>query len=198
MLYNKFDCELIKLELLNLFWIFFKLGLLTFGGGYAMIPQIKEIVVEKKKWLNEDEMLELIAIAESTPGPIAINTATYIGYKRKGILGSILATIGVVLPSLIIIYLIFLILEQYMQNKYVQYAFTGIKVGVAFLILKSGINLIQKMPKKWFQISVLISIFALMIIFELLAINFSSIFLILIGGLLSVIIFSVSNRKKVE
>ena len=101
MLYNKFDCELIKLELLNLFWIFFKLGLLTFGGGYAMIPQIKEIVVEKKKWLNEDEMLELIAIAESTPGPIAINTATYIGYKRKGILGSVLATVGVVLPSLI-------------------------------------------------------------------------------------------------
>lgn len=198
MLYNKFDCELIKLELLNLFWIFFKLGLLTFGGGYAMIPQIKEIVVEKKKWLNEDEMLELIAIAESTPGPIAINTATYIGYKRKGILGSVLATLGVILPSLIIIYLIFLILEQYMQNKYVQYAFTGIKVGVAFLILKSGISLIQKMPKKWFQISVLISIFALMIIFELLAINFSSIFLILIGGLLSVIIFSVSNRKKVE
>lgn len=197
-MYNKYDCELIDLELVNLFWIFFKLGLLTFGGGYAMIPQIKEIVVEKKKWMTEDDMLELLAIAESTPGPIAINMATYIGYKQKGILGSVIATIGVVLPSLIIIYLIFLILEQYMQNKYVQYAFTGIKVGVAFLILKSGISLIQKMPKKWFQISVLISIFALMIIFELLAINFSSIFLILIGGLLSVIIFSVSNRKKVE
>ena len=163
-----------------------------------MIPQITEIVVEKKKWMTEDDMLELLAIAESTPGPIAINMATYIGYKQKGILGSVIATIGVVLPSLIIIYLIFLILEQYMQNKYVQYAFTGIKVGVAFLILKSGISLIQKMPKNWFQISVLISIFALMIIFELLAINFSSIFLILIGGLLSVIIFSVSNRKKVE
>ena len=197
-MYDKYDCELIDLELVNLFWIFFKLGLLTFGGGYAMIPQITEIVVEKKKWMTEDDMLELLAIAESTPGPIAINMATYIGYKQKGILGSVIATIGVVLPSLIIIYLIFLILEQYMQNKYVQYAFTGIKVGVAFLILKSGISLIQKMPKKWFQISVLISIFALMIIFELLAINFSSIFLILIGGLLSVIIFSVSNRKKVE
>ena len=105
-----------------------------------MIPQITEIVVEKKKWMTEDDMLELLAIAESTPGPIAINMATYIGYKQKGILGSVIATIGVVLPSLIIIYLIFLILEQYMQNKYVQYAFTGIKVGVAFLILKSGIN----------------------------------------------------------
>lgn len=198
MLYNKFDCELIKLELLNLFWIFFKLGLLTFGGGYAMIPQIKEIVVEKKKWLNEDEMLELIAIAESTPGPIAINTATYIGYKRKGILGSVLATVGVVLPSLIIIYLIFLILEQYMQNRYVQFAFTGIKVGVAFLILKSGINLIKKMPKKCFQITILSVVFTMMIVFELLAISFSSIFLILIGGSLSTIIFSITNRKMVE
>ena len=198
MLYNKFDCELIKLELLNLFWIFFKLGLLTFGGGYAMIPQIKEIVVEKKKWLNEDEMLELIAIAESTPGPIAINVATYIGYKRKGILGSVLATVGVVLPSLIIIYLIFLILEQYMQNRYVQFAFTGIKVGVAFLILKAGINLIKKMPKKCFQITILSVVFTIMIVFELLAISFSSIFLILIGGSLSVIIFAITNRKRVE
>lgn len=197
-MYDKYDCELIDLELVNLFWIFFKLGLLTFGGGYAMIPQITEIVVEKKKWMTEDDMLELLAIAESTPGPIAINMATYIGYKQKGILGSVIATIGVVLPSLIIIYLIFLILEQYMQNKYVQYAFTGIKVGVAFLILKSGISLIQKMPKNWFQISVLISIFALMIIFELLAISFSSIFLILIGGSLSTIIFSITNRKRVE
>lgn len=198
MLYNKFDCELIKLELLNLFWIFFKLGLLTFGGGYAMIPQIKEIVVEKKKWLNEDEMLELIAIAESTPGPIAINTATYIGYKRKGILGSVLATLGVILPSLIIIYLIFLILEQYMQNRYVQFAFTGIKVGVAFLILKAGINLIKKMPKKCFQTTILSVVFTMMIVFELLAISFSSIFLILIGGSLSTIIFSITNRKRVE
>lgn len=197
-MYNIFDCELIRLELLNLFWIFFKLGLLTFGGGYAMIPQIKEIVVEKKKWLTEDEMLEILAIAESTPGPIAINMATYIGFKQKKILGSALATLGVVLPSLIIIYLIFLILEQYMQNEYVLYAFSGIKVGVAFLILKAGINLIKKMPKKWFQIAVLTVVFSLMIIFELLAINFSSIYLIIIGGVLSIIIFAISGRKRGE
>ena len=93
-------------KLLELFGVFFKLGLFTFGGGYAMIPQIKEIVVEKKKWLNEDEMLEILAIAESTPGPIAINMATYIGYKQKKILGSVFSTLGVVLPSLIIVYII--------------------------------------------------------------------------------------------
>ena len=93
-------------EILKLFWIFFKLGLFTFGGGYAMIPQIKEVVIEKEKWLSEDEMLELLAIAESTPGPIAINMATYIGYQRKGFLGSLFSTLGVVLPSMIIIFII--------------------------------------------------------------------------------------------
>ena len=92
-------------SLLELFWIFFKLGLFTFGGGYAMIPQIKEIIVEKKKWLTDDEMLEIIAIAESTPGPIAVNMATYIGYLRKKFWGSFFATLGVVLPSFIIILL---------------------------------------------------------------------------------------------
>ena len=184
------------MKLLELFTIFFKLGLLTFGGLYAMIPQIKEIVVEKKKWLTEDEMLEILAIAESTPGPIAINMATYIGYRQKGILGSALATLGVVLPSMIIIYLIFLILEQFMNNEYVLYAFNGIKVGVAFLIIKAGINLIKKMPKKAFQITVLISVFSLMIVFELLAISFSSIYLILVGGLLYILIFTINNAKK--
>ena len=93
-------------ELWELFFTFFKLGLFTFGGGYAMIPQIKDIVIEKKKWLTEEEMLEILAISESTPGPIAINTATFIGYRQKKVLGSILATLGVVLPSLIIIYII--------------------------------------------------------------------------------------------
>ena len=90
----------------NLFYIFFKIGLFTFGGGYAMIAQIKEIIVEKKKWITEEELLEIITIAESTPGPIAINMATYIGYKREKILGSIAATLGVILPSFIIIFFI--------------------------------------------------------------------------------------------
>ena len=105
--------------ILELFYIFFKLGLFTFGGGYAMIPQIKEIVVEKKKWITEDDMLEILAIAESTPGPIAINMATYIGYLKGKVLGSIAATIGVVLPSLIIIFIISLFFDAFIANKYV-------------------------------------------------------------------------------
>ena len=122
--------------LLSLFLTFLKIGLFTFGGGYAMIAQIKETVVQNKKWMTDQELLEVIAIAESTPGPIAINLATYVGYKKRGVLGSALATLGVVIPSLIIIFIISLFLDEFMTNKYVAYAFTGIKCAVAFLILK--------------------------------------------------------------
>ena len=135
---------------LKLFLTFFKIGLFTFGGGYAMISQIKENVVEKNKWLTDDELVEIIAIAEATPGPIAINMATFVGYKRKGILGSAFATLGVVLPSFIIIFIISMFADAFKQNEYVKYAFSGIKAAVAFLILKTGINMLIKMKKKVF------------------------------------------------
>ncbi|MBQ9124132.1 MAG: chromate transporter [Acholeplasmatales bacterium] len=179
----------------NLFWIFFKLGLFTFGGGYAMIPQIKEIIVEKNKWMTNDEMLEIIAISESTPGPIAINMATYIGFKQKKLLGSIAATLGVVLPSLIIIFIISLFLEQFMTNIYVGYAFIGIKCAVAFLILKAGINMLAKMKKNMFNLILLTLIFILMISLELLSKSFSSIYLILLGGISGIIYNSIRRTK---
>lgn len=179
----------------NLFWIFFKLGLFTFGGGYAMIPQIKEIIVDKNKWMTNDEMLEIIAISESTPGPIAINMATYIGFKQKKFLGSIAATLGVVLPSLIIIFIISLFLEQFMANKYVGYAFIGIKCAVAFLILKAGINMLTKMKRNIFNLILLALIFILMISLELLSKSFSSIYLILLGGILGIIYNSIRRTK---
>ena len=163
-------------ELLNLFYIFFKLGLFTFGGGYAMIPSIKEIIVEKNKWLTEDEMLEIIAIAESTPGPIAVNMATYIGYLRHKFWGCFFATLGVVLPSFIIIFLISLVYKQFAENKYVQYAFVGIKAAVAFLICKAGFNMVLKMKKKVLSMVVLCVVITLMILFEIFLIKFSSIF----------------------
>ena len=185
-------------EVLKLFWIFFKLGLFTFGGGYAMIPQIKEVVIEKEKWLTEDEMLELLAIAESTPGPIAINMATYIGYQRKKILGSVFSTLGVVLPSMIIIFIISLFFDKFLANKYVAYAFVGIKACVAFLILKAGLNMLKKLEKKVLSILVFSVVLALMITFELLSINFSSIILILIGGLIGIITNCLIKCKKSE
>lgn len=188
-------------ELLNLFYIFFKLGLFTFGGGYAMIPQIKEIIVEKNKWLSEDEMLEIIAIAESTPGPIAVNMATYIGYLRKKFWGSFFATLGVILPSFIIIFLISLVYKQFASNKYVQYAFVGIKAAVAFLIVKAGINMVVKMKKKAIPVIVLCLVIALMILFEIFSVNFSSIFLILIGGVIGIftnIVFKIKKKENEE
>ena len=184
--------------ILELFYIFFKLGLFTFGGGYAMIPQIKEIVVEKKKWISEDDMLEILAIAESTPGPIAINMATYIGYQRKKVLGSLFSTLGVVLPSMIIIFIISLFFDKFLANEYVAYAFIGIKACVAFLILKAGLNMLKKLEKKVLPIIVFIFVLSLMIIFELLSINFSSIILILIGGLIGIISNCLIKCKKSE
>ena len=180
--------------MLELFWTFFKLGLFTFGGGYAMIPQIKEIVIEKKKWLTEDEVLEMIAIAESTPGPIAINMATFIGYRQKGVLGSALATIGVVLAPLSIIFIISLFLEEFMQNQYVQYAFTGIKCAVAFLIVRAGLNMLKKMKKNAINILIVGIIITLMVLFDVFSISFSSIFFILIGGIIGIILFCITKN----
>lgn len=184
--------------LLTLFWAFFKIGLFTFGGGYAMIAQVKETIVEKKKWLEEDELLHIITIAESTPGPIAINMATYIGYKKKGVLGSACATLGVVLPSLVIIFAISLFLDAFMQNVYVQYAFAGIKCAVAFLIVKAGWNLFVKMEKKPLPLITFAAVFVAMVLLELFSLSFSSIFFILIGGVIGIFAYAVFAPKKGE
>lgn len=180
----------------ELFFTFFKIGLFTFGGGYAMIAQMREIVVEKKGWLSEDELLEVIVVAESTPGPIAINLATYVGYKRRGVLGSLLATLGVVLPSLAIIFVISLFLEAFMENRFVRYAFVGIKCAVAFLILKAGVTMLKKIERKLLPLITLGVVLTVLILFELLAVSVSPILLILAGGLLGVTVYGVRAARK--
>lgn len=179
----------------SLFWTFFKIGLFTFGGGYAMIAQIKETVVQEKQWLTDSELLEVIAIAESTPGPIAINLATYVGYKRGGIKGSTAATLGVILPSFLIIYTISLFLDAFMQNKYVAYAFTGIKCGVAFLILRAGWDLLKKLPRKALPVATFFVVLGLMLAFEFLSVSFSSIVFIVVGGLIGILMYGVRKAK---
>ncbi len=183
---------------LDLFWTFFKLGLFTFGGGYAMIPQIKEIVVEKKKWATLDDVLDIIAIAESTPGPIAINMATYIGFKQGKFWGSVFSTLGVVLPSLIIIFIISLFFDKFLSLVYVQYAFVGIKCAVAFLIIKAGIGMFAKMKKNIINYLLFFIVLALLIVFELTSISFSSIYLIIIGGIIGIFTNAIINHKKKE
>lgn len=191
----------------ELFLTFFKIGLFTFGGGYAMIAQIKESIVENKNWLTEDELLQIVAVAESTPGPIAINMATYVGYKRKGIVGSAMATLGVVLPSVIIIFIISLFLEEFMKNKYVAYAFVGIKCAVAFLIAKAGYEMFKKIEKKPLPLITFALIFIASIILELLSKSISSIIFIIAGGIIGIVTYSLigvgsgkksDNAKKTE
>lgn len=125
------------MKLLELFLVFARIGAFTFGGGYAMIPLIQKETVETKKWITDDDILEIIAIAESTPGPIAINSATFVGYRVAGVLGAMCATLGVILPSFLIIYLISFVLREFQDIKAVQYAFFGIRAGVLALITKA-------------------------------------------------------------
>lgn len=124
-------------KLTSLFLTFLKIGAFTFGGGYAMIPLIQKEIVEKKKWMSNDDILEIVAIAESTPGPIAINAATFVGYKTAGFAGALLSTIGVVLPSFIIIIAISFVLSQFENLQLIKYAFFGIRAGVLALIVKA-------------------------------------------------------------
>ena len=136
-------------KLLPLFWTFFKIGAFTFGGGYAMIPLIQKETVENHKWITDDDILEIIAIAESTPGPVAINSATFVGYRTCGFWGAVCATLGVVLPSFGIILAISYVLDAFRDLKVVQYAFNGIRAGVLALLFKALWTMFKKSPKGW-------------------------------------------------
>ena len=136
-------------KLFELFLTFMKIGGFTFGGGHAMIPLIQKETVENKKWITDDDILEIIAIAESTPGPVAINSATFVGYRTAGFWGAACATLGVVLPSFLIILAIAYLMNSFMEIKAVQYAFRGINAGVLALLFKALWNMYKKSPKGW-------------------------------------------------
>ena len=132
---------------LTLFLTFFKIGAFTFGGGYAMLPLIQREIVEKRKWITNDDILEVVAIAESTPGPIAVNSATFVGYRTGGFSGALLATLGVVLPSFAVILAISFVLREFESLKAVQYAFSGIRACVLALVLKALWSMYKQSPK---------------------------------------------------
>ena len=182
-------------SLAGLLFALMKIGLFTFGGGYAMIHLLDGELVGKRKWLDSDEFMDLVAIAESTPGPIAINCATYIGYKREGIPGAIAATVGISLPSFVIIYLISLVFNQFLEISWVASAFRGISVCVVFLIFAAGFKMLKKMKKTAFGIAVSSVTFALMLVFSLFSVSFSSIFYILIAGSLGALIYAIGYIK---
>ena len=182
--------------LFTLFITLFKIGLFTFGGGYAMIAILQRELVENKKWMENDEFLDVIAIAESTPGPIAINSATYIGYKIGGVLGSVFATLGVVLPSFIIILTISLFFDAFLEIKWVAYAFRGIQACVSFLILSAGLKMFKSLKKNALNVILFSLTVICLVVFSLLAVSFSSIFYILIGGVVGLTVYLIAYFKQ--
>ena len=182
--------------LLDLFLTFAKIGLFTFGGGYAMIALIENTCVEKKQWITHDEMMNITVIAESTPGPIAINCATYVGYKQKGFVGALAATVGMILPSFCIIFVISKFLDHFIEITWIAHAFQGIKIAVGILILDAAIKMLQKMQKKPVPRAIMLCGFAAMLLFNIFSVRISSIILMLTAGIISLIIFMV--KKPVE
>ena len=181
-----------KLKLLfQLFISMFKIGLFTFGGGYAMIHILDNEFVVRKKWIESEEFMDLVTIAESTPGPIAINCSTYIGYKKVGFLGAVFGTLGMCLPSFSIIFLISLFFDRFLEITWVASAFRGIQACVVFLILSAGIKMFKKIKKNVFNVTAMIITFAAMIIFSLLSFRFSTIFYILIFGFTGLMIYTI-------
>ena len=181
---------------LNLFFTMLKIGLFTFGGGYAMIALLENEFVEKKKYMEKEEFLDMVAIAESTPGPIAINAATYIGYKKAGVIGSVMATVGVCIPSFVIIYAISLFFDAFLSFKLVEYAFRGIQVCVVYLIFSAGLKMLGQMKKTAFSISIVSAVLLCMLLFSLFAVKFSTVLYILICGLIGLVIYLIKQMKQ--
>ena len=180
----------------TLFFTFFKIGLFTFGGGYAMIALLEEEFIQRRRWLDKDEFLDMTAIAETTPGPVAINSATYLGYKLAGVPGAAVATVAVCLPSFLIIYAISLFFEQFTQLTVIANAFKGIQVCVIYLIFSAGVRMLQALDHSLFSSGVLLSVFLAMTSLSLAGISVSSILLILLSGAAGVAAWLLGRRKE--
>ena len=175
--------------LVDLFFTFAKIGLFTFGGGYAMIAMIENNCVERKQWITHDEMINITVIAESTPGPIAINCATFTGYKKAGFMDALVATLGMISPSFIVIYLISTFLDNFLELTIIANAFKGIKIAVGFLILDAAITMVKKMHKKKLPRAIMVCSCIAMFCINIFALDFSSISLMIIAAVVSLTIF---------
>lgn len=180
----------------TLFFTFFKIGLFTFGGGYAMIALLEEEFIQRRKWLDKDEFLDMTAIAESTPGPVAINSATYLGYKLAKVPGAATATVAVCLPSFLIIYAISLFFEQFTQLTVIANAFKGIQVCVIYLIFSAGVRMLKALDKSPFATGVLAAVMLVMVGLSLAGVSVSSILLILLSGAAGVAAWFIGRRKE--
>ena len=182
--------------LLDLFLTFAKIGLFTFGGGYAMIAMMEHNCVGVKGWITHDEMMNITVIAESTPGPIAINCATFVGYKKGGFIGALIATLGIVVPSFTVIYLISVFLDNFLEITIVANAFKGIKIAVGILILDAAVTMIRKMQKKKLPRVIMVCSCIVMLCVNIFALKFSSISLMLTAAIISLIIFTLNGASE--
>lgn len=180
----------------TLFFTFFKIGLFTFGGGYAMIALLEEEFIQRRRWLDKDEFLDMTAIAESTPGPVAINSATYLGYKLAKVPGAATATVAVCLPSFLVIYAISLFFEQFTQLTVIANAFKGIQVCVIYLIFSAGVRMLKALDKSPFATGVLAAVMLVMVGLSLAGVSVSSILLILLSGAAGVAAWLIGRRKE--
>lgn len=178
-------------ELINLFCAFFKVGAFTFGGGYAMLPMLQKEVVEKNKWATNEEILDYFAIGQCTPGVIAVNTATFIGYKNRKVLGAIFSTLGVITPSIIIICLIASVLSNFASIPEVQSAFNAISVAVVVLILDAVIKMAKSSIKDLFGVIVCVVVFGALMLF-----NLSPVIVVVSAGVLGIIKKSIGGKTK--
>ena len=183
-------------SLRTLFFTFFKIGLFTFGGGYAMIALLEEEFIQRRKWLDKDEFLDMTAIAESTPGPVAINSATYLGYNLAKVPGAATATVAVCLPYFLIIYAISLFFEQFTQLTVIANAFKGIQVCVIYLIFSAGVRMLKALDKSLFATGVLAAVMLVMVGLSLAGVSVSSILLILLSGAAGVAAWLIGRRKE--
>ena len=184
--------------LTDLFKTFAKIGMFTFGGGYAMIAMIDHACVEENKWITHDELMDMTVVAESTPGPIAINCATFTGFKIAGFPGAVAATLGMIIPSFVIIYLISMFLENFLEITFVANAFRGIKIAVGLLILEAGINMAKKAKKTRMTKIIIPTACCVVLLSHILAWNISPISLMITAGVVSLTIFAIGEKGGAE
>ena len=185
-------------KLLILFLTFMKIGVFTFGGGYAMIPIIEEEVTKKRKWITELEIMDVLAISESTPGPIAVNTATYVGYRVAGIPGSIFATLGLAIPSFVIIFVISFFYQDFMKWPVIAAMFKGLKIGVIILLFSAVIRLKKGVKVSLVSVILFVTTLSLMLIFSFIDTGFKylSLSLILLGIITGIVLTTLSKEKE--
>ncbi len=183
-------------RILSVFLTFLKIGAFTFGGGYAMIALLENEFVSKKQWITKDEFLDIVAIAESTPGPVAINGATFIGYKVGSFFGALAATVAVCVPSFAVIYAVSLFLDRFLSFEPVAFAFKGIQVCVVYLIFSAGIKMLKGLEKTAFNLIIVLLVTVVMILFSVFAVNFSTVYYILLCGAAGVAVYAAKRVKK--